>query len=272
MNFAICTLDGVVYNVQNFTTLPIIDQHTNREHLICPECKGRAFFRQRSRNGRTACFGARPHLLGCLLAVYDGQGAIHADNDSDIFRNPEPRLVIDLNYGAHLSTAQITSGNLVNGDSYEAAPGKANITQPKRVTQRRLSSVLRALIKCRNIPSSLKEVVIDYLGGFKASDFFVNFDAIKPTHEAHWHGFWGLVVSAVYDARTGTLWMNTGCCWNEPSICISHVFVGDLCLRFDLGDAEDLVGANVLIVGMLKTAKNSKKCIKLAHLNLITIG
>jgi len=61
MRTALCTLDGVIYRSADFAQTE--DFENKRDHLVCPECRMRAFYRRPTRNGRDACFAARPHAV-----------------------------------------------------------------------------------------------------------------------------------------------------------------------------------------------------------------
>ena len=272
MNTARCTLDGYIYDSFEFSALTMSELLSKRDYLICPECKGRAFFRHKSYNGRTACFGARPHQNGCSLTAYDSvQNDCTREDGQAIFVNPQTHLVIDLGCGRYPSINHNTQGNPDNRNNHDAALHSINLIRQNSNIHRKLNSLLRTLTTTGNIPLTVQQITIDGLGVFNAADFFVNFNATRTMQEWNLQGFWGKINNANFDPLTGTLWMNTRG-WPDPSICISYEFVGDLFQRFGIEDANDLTGANVLIIGMLKTATNSKKCIKLANFNIITIA
>lgn len=102
MDVAVCTENNHSYYVIEFSHLPPDELLHKRQLLICPECGGPAYFRKASKSGQVACFGARPHAQGCILAasdhlqiINDGQG-----EDQEIFEESGKTIVIDLNYGA----------------------------------------------------------------------------------------------------------------------------------------------------------------------------
>lgn len=101
MDIALCTLDNYIYTSAQFSQLPFADIGEKRRSLICPECGGPAFFRKQTRNGRAACFGARPHQPSCSLSVLDETRVVHGQGEiAEVICNPGERIVVDLVFGA----------------------------------------------------------------------------------------------------------------------------------------------------------------------------
>ena len=269
MHTAYCTIDQEIYSTYQFSTLPLHELSAKRDHLICTECERRAFFRQRSRNGRAAHFGARPHQPGCSQTAYDS-----AQNNQNLagggsLGSGASRVVVDLDYGMHPSNSQNFPPNFGDAEYDGYTSRRSTGDFQNMVSRRRLGPLLRELTTAGNIAAA-QQIEIPGMGNFTAANFFVNFNASRTVQEGAWHGFWGMVSSAKLDEQTGTLWLNTGG-WEDPSVCIDREFVSAICSRFGIDDAEDLAGANILIMGMLRTAGNYKRCIKLADSSFITI-
>ncbi|MCG9697586.1 hypothetical protein [Shewanella sp. Isolate11] len=65
---AVCRLEGeeaVTYSVFKFQAFDEAEIERLRQHLFCPACDGKAYFRKASRDGKAACFGSRYHQLDC---------------------------------------------------------------------------------------------------------------------------------------------------------------------------------------------------------------
>ncbi|SDP51368.1 hypothetical protein SAMN04487914_11448 [Arthrobacter sp. ok909] len=70
MKRALCLLDGKEWEAQDFAAKPKAWRMRHRSHLICLGCGSRAFFRDTSRHGSRAFFGAKPHGWACPVVSY----------------------------------------------------------------------------------------------------------------------------------------------------------------------------------------------------------
>ena len=267
MDAARCTLDDVVYQAFHFADLPTADLARMRRFLVCPECRGPAFFRKASRSGQAACFGARPHEEGCTLAAseYD-QNHIGPGDDQDILENLGQRIVLDFNFGApndrHNDPGAIPNaggrgGRFVGGGA-----------RPDATMHRRLSTVLRNLMISEQFRTSRQILEIGGVGEFTIADFFVQFGAVTPAYNDQYRGYWGMVVSARFDQ--GTLWLNSGG-RDDMSVCVPEQFVNELCDRFRISDEEELAGTYALVIGPLRTSLGGKKYVLLEDIGFITL-
>ncbi|MFV0372715.1 hypothetical protein, partial [Microbacterium sp.] len=68
MEIAEVTTTGTVYDAHEFRDLAESERAELRDHLICVSCRADAYYIRPSRNGRPACFGARPHNEPCEQA------------------------------------------------------------------------------------------------------------------------------------------------------------------------------------------------------------
>ncbi|MGK5509430.1 hypothetical protein [Brevibacillus formosus] len=92
MNTAQHSTTNEIYSANQVEKMDSLTQNSLRKHLQCEECKAKAFFRNKSRNGRTACFFAE-HKAGCSLGntkKSDGESTEKKqdhmrESDSDIF-------------------------------------------------------------------------------------------------------------------------------------------------------------------------------------------
>ena len=67
MDTARCNQTDFTYSAQEFAAMQPKQRAQLKDHLVCPECESAAFFRHETKNGREACFGARPHDERCGL-------------------------------------------------------------------------------------------------------------------------------------------------------------------------------------------------------------
>ena len=64
---AVCTYGGQkhTFSILKFQALTETEIEKFRQFLQCPECKGKAYYRKRSSDGKAACFGSRYHVAEC---------------------------------------------------------------------------------------------------------------------------------------------------------------------------------------------------------------
>lgn len=259
MRVALCTQDGVTYEAVDFNQTT--DFITKKRFLECPECHGPAFYRGLTRNGREACFGARPHIPGCTLATLEHDGeATGQGNEEDELLTIGQRIVLDFNFG----TAEAGQGGQPAG--VPIATGNAgthgdNGPAVRETITRRLGPLLRSLIELDEFRRSPQIIEVPEIGEFSVADFFVNFTDVTDDHIGSYHGFWGMVPDA-RRAANGTLWFNSGG-REDMSALLDKSFIEETCQRFHVENEEDIAGAYILVLGELRLAKNGKKYVQI---------
>lgn len=261
MEQARCTEDGVIYTAINFAQQLPDDFDRKRRLLQCPECGGAAFFRNASFNGqRAACFGARPHAVGCSLSAYDSIQPIYGSNDDNgIF---SCNIIVDFGYG---SPQPIDTGWRVsaeNGINNFGAP------RPSTSTHRRLSSLLRLLIESSTLQNSDQLVEAHGEHGMPARDFFVPLLAVTTQHAGQLRGYWGMISDA--KLVDNTLWLNSGK-QDTISFGLDIRYVDYFVQRFHLNDPEDLAGTFILVIGTPSIAKNGKLHCMIEDIEFVTL-
>lgn len=276
MDIAKCTLDNKIYSVKEFEKLEPSKLSKKRRFLEC-KCGGPAFFRKASRSGQGACFGARPHKEGCDLASTDSEnvnGNLSPEDKEFINLGNEIRL--DLQYGA-VESKHITDDEDLSevgrnkGTSHSSENGKA-----KSVLQRRLSTLLRTLVKEKDFfKDSNQKIYFKAKHPYYAKNFFIHSDYItnkyvKNTHFESYRAIWSLISDCRYSNDEKSLWINTG--GNDNiSILIEEEFINIFLDRFNVKDIEDLSGKYVLNIGKLKESKNNKIYSVLEDISYISV-
>jgi hypothetical protein len=254
MDVALCYLDDITYTSDQFSRLNHFEMEEKRRCLACPECRGPAFFRKRTRNGRAACFGARPHRPNCSLSALDETRVIEGHGElTDVINNPGERIVVDLNFGAstHVHVEPYT-GPTRGGTRAGIHLGATNRNQARM--HRRLSSLLRTLIESPYFRGS--QQVLEILGQeISVRDFFVPLLEIEDRHLGYLKGFWGMLSDI--GRHSGTVWLNSGG-RNNISFCLAEELFLDIRNRFNATDDEDLSGAYVLVIGVARRSQNGK--------------
>lgn len=256
MEIARCSEDQQDYTASLFAQLQPNDLERKRRQLSCPACGGPAFFRKATRNGRAACFGARPHSDDCDLAaqdhtqLVDGEGA-----DLDALNNPGERIVVDLNFGAQPREAHVEL------NEHEGRPGRAaryvgQNPRPDARMHRRLSSLLRTLIEAPHFRLSQQVLELNGRPDIRVCDFFVPLLDIDARYSGQFKGWWGLISDA-RQSQDGTLWLNSGG-RDTISFCVPPEFQDEIFHRYRIEDFEDFAGSYLLVLGELRISQYGK--------------
>lgn len=266
MDNAFCTINNQTYNAYQFSQLDIGTISQLRRFLECPTCHAPAFFRKAARNGRAACFGARPHNDGCIESAPLSRLINGENDDEDVLHNDGQRIVLDLNYGAAEAV------NHINDDMNENGAGRGvrfrgNGNRPNAVAHRRLSTMLRSLVINPAFRVSEQEIEIeDEIRTI--SNFFVSFHEINQTHIGRFCGYWGQIAD-VKEGNYEAIWLNSGT-RDDVSLCLPSQMQRIFFERFDINDVEDLVGSYILCLGNLERSKRNKKYIMIDKLAFVT--
>lgn len=269
MDIVLCLADGKKYSTKAFEDLGEYVVSMYRRQLVCPECRGPAFYRKESTSGQAACFGARPHTESCDLAAVESRqgGGLGPDREERI--NSGERIEVDFNFGAHPivhgapdepTDPNGRGGRYVRGNSGRASPAM----------HRRLSTLLKNLMHSQDFKNSHQIIALPE-GQFRVRDFFVEFSAASDVHLNEYRGYWGMVSDA--GISSGSLWLNSG-----GREAVSVVVDGDLSevftARFPWSDLDDFAGGYVLLFGTLRESKSSskKRYIAVNQLEKITLS
>lgn len=268
MDIALCTLDNHTYTSAQFSQLPFTDISEKRRSLVCPECGGPAFFRRQTRNGRAACFGARPHQPNCSLSVLDENRVIHGQGEiAEIIYNPGERIVVDLVFGAQQHVHAEPDFNPIRGTARAGIHIGDNAANNARM-HRRLSTLLRTLVESPEFRNSHQ--VLEILGNeIQVRDFFVPLLEIQPHHLNVTRGFWGMLSDVGAD-QNGTIWLNSGGRGNISFVIDDNSF-RQVCERFNINEEEDFSGAYILVIGEARLSQNGKIYCSIQDPNMVCI-
>jgi hypothetical protein len=271
MQYARCLNTNAIYTAEQFSGMTPSALAQMRQNLVCPECGGPGFFRNKSHNGRDACFGAWPHAEACKL-----RAAPTAAKDKDQAQasanwiNAGTRLVIDFGYGAPAPMDWTGHGSALDNGRGREEPQASFGLSTHSVQHMRLRPLLRSLIAPTPFSTSQQLVDVAGIGTVKAVDFFVPFEALEDWHGGRYLGCYGRVAFADWVTGSQTLWLNSGG-YGDPSICVPVRLVPGLIDRFGIDDLADLEHAHVLAFGAVQTSQFGKKYVVLDDLNRITI-
>lgn len=255
MDIGECNLDGKTYTAFEFSQLTPVDLAEKRRWLVCPECRGPAFFRKGSSSGQAPCFGARPHSDTCDLAAQDVQRRDgDADGCQDEFLNTGERIVVDFKFGSQPNSEYIDDiadeSNRGHGGRYLGNGfGHAQM-------HRRLSSLLRTLIEVPAFSQSNQIIGISGFGDMEVKDFFVPILSATNQLNGMYRGFWGSL-SDVGFSSDGSAWLNSSG-HDGFSFILPKQFIKPISERYRIKDDEDLAGAYILVFGILRISANGK--------------
>lgn len=265
MEWAFCILDEQNYEALPFSEMPPDRIEALRYDLLCCECRQPAFYRGRARDGRAPCFGAR-HADGCEQAAAGGDGwGDGAEGEREEIPNEGQPVRIDLARGApERPVAGAAPGAVQAGRGRRFAGGEgANVARPTR----RLRSLLRALLE-DNLAQSTRLFEPPEQPAIRACDFFVSTAEARERGVGMFRGRWGRVLNV---GRTeGVIWFNTGG-RDSLSFMLPEEQLPALLAVFHVAEENDLIGADILVLGSAEVAASGKLYARILSTNHVAL-
>ncbi|MCT8865141.1 hypothetical protein [Shewanella xiamenensis] len=263
---------GVTYSVFKFQQLPEAEIERLRQHLYCPACYGKAYFRKASKDGKAACFGSRYHELDCIEFNPSAQKSREEQDALEVQQQllDADALVIDFSLNpsnkrpsnsAHKINApqeqEVVAKSEIENDTeqlesvqepkadYQVAADKPEIAiTAKRTPSQGLEKLLHSLLRGSDLATSDLWVYTDDERKYRwrAKNLFVNFADADPTDNKP-HMYWGTISHS-----------DPALCWLNPAdskdigIPIEAVKT-KLFKRFNIEDKRDLEGAGLILFG-----------------------
>lgn len=256
MKEALCTLNQVVYKAENFAYVDGFE--IKRKNLVCPECGYPAFFTKESYDKkRMAHFKARPHRVGCSLAV---ETSDNLDTNEEMPKEDQS-IRIDFNYGAHESYLKKSEEGVQEEYDNKNNSSIATATAKTQVS-RRLSSLLKLLLQENSLANQDIRIASEfYEDPIMAKRLFKRTKDIIDVSNGKVLGVFGQIVSTGVSDQS--LWLNFTNDIKDFSIVIDSSIVNDFLARFsevkkieEIGD--DLNGLYVLCFGDVKKSSKNK--------------
>lgn len=143
MDEARSTTAGRVFSAKQFEALDPASRSHHRESLTCTGCGAPAYFIRTARNGRAACFGARPRGHDCEMASTDGEGSVPGSlEEADTIAATDSMFVLKLSRSSAIT--HVTEGDDDAGRSYRS--GRRH-TGPEAERTTRKSLALKKLLR-----------------------------------------------------------------------------------------------------------------------------
>ena len=239
-----------------YETYSAPERSSYADSLTCTGCAQPAYFIRRARNGRAACFGARPHLDGCEMASMSSE-----DGGSASLPVDEPRLTskdefvlrpIDARGVRHVvhdprrsetdGTARRYTGRGIGGESRPSMG---------------LSVLLRRLVREPEFRESKAKLVLpdDTRGTIRKYCVEVIDADLRLANRRRL--YWGTIRYA-NDDGSGGVWLNLGR-RGAPALHLKAEVVAELLDRHQIEEIEELQGAAFMGYLYLKKARASDR-------------
>lgn len=192
MDIARCTTDKVLYHISGFLKLSDSEIESKRYSIICESCSQKAYFRAGDERGVGACFGARPHLKGCILSSEENAKTAAAIFDDKDGKNNEGKVIkITFPDSGEVEFINPTEDTEKSGTTKRAGHYTAGSSDEKTNFRRNLKKILTTLVFK---PEFSKSEMIISLGANKymAKDLFVNIDDVDES-DLKERIYWGVV-------------------------------------------------------------------------------
>ena len=240
---------GLIYDAEDFAALPIGERDALRDSLICTGCGADAYFIRQARNGRRACFGARPHCDDCELASFvteDGGGAALDEvdqqiNAGDVFRI-DPNRARAIRHVAHDPSASPASG----GSAVRYTRRGQGMVRQSSMT---LARLLRQLVLREKLRNSNTLLILSDDTRQTVKSGCVHLSDVEDKHKNRLRVYWG-TIRFPRAKEGGGAWLNTG--RGSPTIVIEADELQAVLARNGLGDLEDLAGSYFAFMGRLR--------------------
>ncbi|GAA0994008.1 hypothetical protein [Subtercola frigoramans] len=252
MDEALSKTRGVTFSANTFALLPSGERGELRESLVCTACEADAYFIREARNGRRACFGARPHRENCELAslvTEDGGGAALDDideqiNAGNVFRI-EPNRDRTIRHVRHDEEAEAS----INGSAVRYIRRGSGTA---RVSSMNFARLLRQLVLREEFRRSQTLLVMSDDSRQSVRAGCVHLKDVEGKHRNRLRVYWG-TIRFPRAKNGGGAWLNTG--RGSPTIVIRDD--DDLEALLEMvghSELEDLTGSFFAYMGKLRNA------------------
>lgn len=249
---------GYALAAGDYEDYPSAERRGYAESLLCTGCQQPAYFIRQARNGRAACFGARPHLDGCEMAstITDDGGAAALPTD-------EPRVAAGDELVLRSVEASVGTVRHVRHDPQATAgDGRARryIAQGVGGTSTPsmgLNVLLRRLVREPSFRDSRAMLVLP--DGTRGSIRSYCVEVIDADL-SYWNKrrlYWGTIRYPNVDDDGGA-WLSLGR-RGSAVLRLNPATVDELLERHDVDDLEELQGAAFVVYAPLRKATRSDR-------------
>ena len=255
MHDALLPSSGATITADELQAMSSTRRDNLRGELACPSCLADAYFIREARNGRRACFGARPHEEGCELAslLTEDRGAAALDevderiNAGDVFRL-EPNRTRAIQHVTHDPSAPAGSGPAAR---YVKRNGST-----ARISSLSMDRLLRQLVLREAFARSKTRLILSDNTSGLVRTLCVHMSEISDRYLRKRRVYWG-TIRFPRPKDNGGAWLNTGS-RSSPTLVIEEEELEALLAAKGLDDLEDLSGSFFAVVGPLRKSAGGK--------------
>lgn len=259
---------GVVFDAESFAALSIGERADLRADLVCTGCGAAAYFIRESRNGRRACFGARPHGEACELASFITEDGGHAAlddveeriNAGDAFRIDPARARI-VRHVAHDPNAPGQSGGTA---ARYVTRGHGNVS----LSSMGLPRLLRQLVLRPTFADSSTLLIMSDDSRQTVKSGCVHMFQVRDMHRNRLRVYWG-TIRFPRPKEGGGAWLNTG--WGSPTLVIEEQELEALLARHRMDELDDLSGSFFAFMGRLRHSGQGKPLLFIEDIDWLAV-
>lgn len=250
--------------VWQFSQLDTTQLTHKRNHLFCPNCGAKAYYRRNSRDSKEACFGARPHNPGCIIGNSKLSSTEQKDiEDVSIILKSDNGIMINFELTHTHSQDDVigTSTQLTNCSHHRAAHQRHTL-QPitHKIANRGLKTLLNYLFRFPDFSQSDTWIHTSQKNKWRAKNLFVKFEDAVPDNEKP-RMFWGMISSADESMN----WLNTS---GKDNISIPiRPFKKILIDTLNIHETDEFAGCYAIAFGWCRESKNGKLYLKVKNNN-----
>lgn len=234
-----------IFNIDDFKLCTETEIEKLRQHLECPECKGKSFYRKESVDGKAACFGSRYHSEFCM------EGRSSAQIDLEKLHTKEIKKIIssfkEITFDFSFNSKAQSS---ISQTKKKYSDNKNGLNKSVEMHERQVSlsmkMALNSLMRGNDLSQSEILIEIDQGYKFKAKNLFVNFscaEAAETSRLARPKMYWGTISHSDQNLD----WFNPSDCVDVGIPIQKHKKL--ILNRFNINDKRDVEGAGLILFG-----------------------
>ena len=274
---------NITFSIFEFVTFSEQKIALYRRFLFCPVCLQVAYYRQKSKDGKQACFGSRCHLPNC--SELNSSSKKHVTNDLLIDKNEAPNInntigqkiipkqIVDVKdsskkslkgnskEGIHIdfslkgeaSLGEVKVDKKVNKSTSQAKNEKTIKEEVSSSIKKNLASLLKSLLMDSSISASNVWVYTSETHKWRAKNLFVKFSDVELLENSPPRMYWGTIKSA--DKQL--LWLNVA---GVKNVAIPiKAFQQQLLDHYSIAKNDDFLGANIILFAKCFASKDGTR-------------
>ena len=251
MNLAEIVSTTHLISAEEFSKEVVLNAGRRKEPLVCPDCRQRAYFINAARDGRAACFGARPHDARCKQKSSPTADGGHANLDETDETVPRANEFVVMPNSREPVPHCIDDPD---GEELEGGAGR-HVGAPvgrQRTPTLQLSPLLRKLVEDAGFAESSVVLRVGPGQGQSVAASCVRLSELNETHIGQRRFYWGPVSHVNTNSKSA--FINNAAYWNVAVEMPIGLF-RQMLAEQSLTDAVDSLGANFLARGTVELSR-----------------